>query len=103
MNYIQLINQITEVENKITQDNLMHRFERNFNRIHALLEEEGFIYKYHVGEKYRASSADCEANIVGNESADMIITQVIKPIIYKKETGKVSLVQKGIVIVEARK
>ena len=103
MNYIQLINQIAEVENRVAQDDQMPKYERNFNRIRALLEEEGFIYKYPVGERYRESSADYEANIVGRESAVMIITQVIKPVIYKRDTDKVTLVQKGIVIVEAKK
>jgi len=103
MGYIQLINQIAEIQNKIIQDSLMPKYERNFNRIYALLEEEGFIYKYPIGEKYRESSTDCEANIVGRDSSDMVITQVIKPIIYKKEADMVSLVQKGIVIIEARK
>ncbi|MDR2915196.1 MAG: hypothetical protein LBV74_10255 [Tannerella sp.] len=103
MNYIQLINQLAEIENKINRDQLMPKYERNFNRIHVLLEEEGYIFRYPVGETYRESNADCEANIVGEEGRHMIITQVIKPIIYKKDADKVSLVQKGIVIVEKQK
>ena len=103
MDCIQLINQIAEIRNKITQDNLLPKYERNFNRINSLLEDEGFIFRYPVGEKYRESSADCEANIVGPEGSDMVITQVIKPIIYKKDADKVLLVQKGIVIVEKQK
>ena len=103
MGYIQLINQIMDIRHKITQDNLMSKYERSFNRIISLFEEEGFIIKNPIGEKYRESSADCEANIVGAESADMVVTKVIKPIIYKKVTDKVSLVQKGIIVVENRK
>lgn len=103
MNFIQLINQLTEIENKINQDNLMSKYERNFNRIHGLLEEEGYIFKYPVGEKYRESSADYEANIVGKEGKDMTITQVIKPVIYKKDPDKITLIQKGIIIVEKLK
>ena len=103
MNYIQLINQIAEVENRIAQDDLMPKYERNFNRIRTLLEEEGFIYKYPVGERYRESNADYEANIVGRESVEMIITQVIKPVIYRREADRVTLVQRGIVMIEAKK
>lgn len=103
MNYVQLINQLAEIENKVNQDQLMPKYERNFNRIHVLLEEEGYFFRYPVGEKYRESSADCEANIVGEEGSDMIITQVIKPVVYKKEGYKISLIQKGIVIVERQK
>lgn len=103
MNFIQLINQLAEIENKITQDDLMPKYERNFNRIRTFLEEEGYIFRYPVGEKYRESGADYEANIVGKEGKDMVITQVIKPAIYKKDPDKVTLVQKGIIIVEKLK
>lgn len=103
MNIIQLINQLAEIENKISQDNLMSKYERNFNRIHTLLEEEGYIFRYPLGEKYRESNADYEANIVGKESNNMVITQVIKPAIYKKDALQASLVQKGIIIVENQK
>ncbi|HCC51758.1 MAG TPA: hypothetical protein DEQ30_06590 [Porphyromonadaceae bacterium] len=103
MNYVQLINQLTEIEYKISQDNLMLKYERNFNRVRNLLEEEGYLFRYPIGEKYRESNTDCEAGIIGEESENMVVVQVIKPVIYKKDADKITLVQKGIVIVEKEK
>jgi hypothetical protein len=98
--YVQLINQLLEIRQKITQEKLQDKFERNFNRIFSILDEEGFIFQYPLGEKYSETRTDCEAAIVGNVSDRMIITQVIKPIIYKKTPEGAQLVQKGIVVVE---
>ena len=97
---ILLINQIIEIKQKISDEKLDKKFERNFNRIFSLLEEDGFICQYPIGEKYNETRADCEATIIGTESANMVITQIIKPIIYKKTPGGCTLAQKGIVMVE---
>ncbi len=98
--FVQIINQLAEIEHKLKQENREVKFERNFNRISSILEEEGYKYSYPLGEKYTETRTDCEANIVGKEAKNMIITQVIKPIIYKKEPEGWILIQKGIVLVE---
>ena len=97
---IQLINQLVEVRRKIAEENLEKKFERNFERFFSLLEEEGFICQYPLGEKYDATRTDCEASIAGKTSKNMVITEVIKPAIYKKNAGSVALIQKAVVIVE---
>ncbi len=99
--YMQIINQLVEIKQKIKQENLEEKFERNFNRVFSVIEDEGYIYRYPLGEKYTETHTDCEATIVGRETRNMIVTQVIKPIIYKKNPGGIVLVQKGIVIVES--
>jgi ribosomal protein S8 len=98
--YIQIINQLVEIRQKIKQEKLEEKFERNFNRIFSVIEDEGYIYQYPLGEKYTETRTDCEATIIGRETRSMVITQVIKPIIYKKNPEGLILVQKGIVIVE---
>ena len=99
-NYIQIINQLVEIRQKIKQEKLEEKFERNFNRIFSVLEDEGYVCQYPLGEKYTETRTDCEANIIGRETRNMGITQVIKPVIYKKNPEGLALVQKGIVIVE---
>ena len=99
-NDIQLINQIVEIRQKISEEKLDKKFERNFNRIFSVFEEKGFIFQYPLGEKYNETRADCDATIIGKESNNMTIVQVIKPIIYKKNADKPILIQKGIVMVE---
>ena len=97
-NIVQLINQLIDIQQKI---DLEKKFERNFKRIFSILEDEGFICRYPLGEKHHATRTDYEATIIGDVFDDMYISQVIKPIIYKKNDDTITLIQKGVVIVEA--
>ena len=100
---ITLINQFFEVQQKSSQEpDMAEKLERNFNRISTIFEEAGYTINNPLGEKYSDSRTDCTANIVGNESANMYISQVIKPVIYQELDGALTLVQKGIVIVESK-
>lgn len=99
---INIINQVFEIKQKLEQENISEKFERNINRLFNTFEEEGYVCNNPWGERYTDSRSDCEANIVGKESKNMVITQVIKPIIYEKMNGTLTLVQKGIVIVESK-
>jgi hypothetical protein len=94
-----IINQLFDIQQKIEQEQLSEKFDRNFNRLYLLLEEEGYICQNPLGERYTASRLDCEANIIGHEGKEMTITQVIKPIIYKKSDTGLSLIQKAVVMV----
>jgi len=97
---LQIINQIFEIKNKISSLNETASFERNFNRLYAIFEEDGYIIQDPTNEHYEASRTDCEASIVGNVSSKMKITKTLKPIIYQKLQGNVQLQQKAVVIVE---
>ncbi|PZP42235.1 MAG: hypothetical protein DI598_17165 [Pseudopedobacter saltans] len=99
-NSTKLLNQIFELKSKIDQEKLTEKFERNFQRLFSLLEEDGLYLKDPIGEPYSDSRTDVEASIVGEESSKMKITKVIKPIVYKKEGQSPVLLQKGVVIVE---
>jgi predicted nucleic-acid-binding protein len=96
-----LLNQIFELEQKLEQESIFSKIERNLNRMKSIIEDNGFISKNPINEKYTDSRTDVEASIVGKESRHMIITKVVKPIIYKLESSHPLLVQKGIVIVES--
>lgn len=98
--YLTLINQLSEIEQKVAQEQLSEKFDRNFKRIQNTFEEMGFYVLHPLGEKYTESRSDCEASIVGDGRGSLIITKVIKPIIYQQQDGQRVLVQKGIVIAE---
>lgn len=97
-----LINQLFELRSKLQQENLESKVERNLHRIFNTLEEEGYLLKNPIGEVYNDTRTDCEANIIGRESKHMIISQVLKPIIYKKENNALTLLQKAVVMVESK-
>jgi hypothetical protein len=97
---IQIINQLFEIQQKISKLPDSSAFERNFNKINNLLEDDGFIIQDPTNEPYQNTRTDCEASIIGNGSAKLKITKTLKPIIYKKVDGSLQLLQKAIVIVE---
>lgn len=98
MNIIPLINQLHELSQKLQQEN-GQKFKRQLDRINDFFEQNDYLIKNPINERYTESRTDIEANIIGNATGDMKIVQVIKPIIYKKLDGQLTLIQKGIVIV----
>lgn len=99
MNILPLINQVFELASKLEQEQ-PQKYDRQINRILNFFETNDYVIKNPLQEAYTESRTDIEANIIGNKTANLKITQVIKPIIYKKLDGHLTLVQKGIVIVE---
>ena len=98
-NTLQIINQLFEMEYKIKDLGQSAIFERNFNRLNAAFEEEGFLIQDPTNEMYNDARTDCEASIVGSVASKMKITKTLKPIIYKKDGSNVQLVQKAVVLV----
>lgn len=91
-----IINQIIDIENKSKQNNITD-FTRNFKRLHHEFENLGYKIINPLGGKYDYRDSAIEANIINKNS--VIITKVLKPVIYKKDEEGFVLVQKGIVIV----
>ena len=53
--------------------------------------------------KYNETRTDLEASIAGNSAENLIVTEVIKPIIrLRTSSGTTTIVRKGIVVVESR-
>ncbi len=102
--YIFLINQIFEIENKANKLEEKNTIERNIKKLKSYFEEEAFLFfDDPTGEKYSETRTDVEANISGDETEDLIIVDVVKPIIRIQQGKTNQVVQKGIVIVESKK
>jgi len=114
--YIDILNQVFEIEKKVALLHEENSLSRNVNRLKALLENDllqedktiqsGLIYHNPLGERYDDTRTDCEASITGTATEDLYITEVIKPIIFytfteRGQTMK-SLVQKAVVIVQSK-
>ncbi len=93
---IEIANQIHQIEKKLSKDGLSEQFTRNISRIKASFLELSLSYHDPVGEKYTDTRTDVEANITGELSDNMHITETIKPIV----TLEGRIIQPGIVIVE---
>ena len=99
---VNIVNQIFEIETKLTHHDTLGPVERNIERIKNHLEEMGLSYHSPINEKYTLDRTDCEASIAGDTTENnMYISKVIKPVIYQKSDGRDEIVQRAIVIVES--
>jgi hypothetical protein len=100
INPVHIINQLFEMQARSAELGVSRQFERNFNRLFSIFEEEGYIIQDPTGELYTESRADCEASLTGRIGSRMKITRTLKPVIYQKNENNVQLLQKGVVIAE---
>lgn len=115
--YLDLVNQIFEIEKKSAQLKEENSIFRNVNKLKDLIQSELFTMKgnestigltYHnpIGESYSDTRTDCEASIAGTKTENLEIVEVIKPIIFytSNESGKVlkNIAQKAVVIVKSK-
>jgi hypothetical protein len=98
-----LINNLFEIQKKIgaTDDNL--NIGRNMIKIIEALEEQGLTFENPLGQRFNQTRADLEATISGEGTENLIVVDVLKPIIRMGNTNNSVIVQKGIVIVETFK
>lgn len=111
--YLDILNQLFEIEKKAGQIQEANSIQRNINRLKEIFDNElpnalgsetvGLAYNNPIGEDYNETRTDCEANIAGTSTNNLKITEVIKPIIYYRSGGHKGLVQKGVVVVEEQK
>jgi adenylate cyclase class IV len=94
---IEIANQLHALEKKIEKDTNFANYNRHLQRIRQAVEEMGVTFHNPEGEKYADTRTDIEANITGEPSENMVITQAIKPIVM--QNGQI--IQSGIVIVES--
>jgi len=112
--YLDMINQIFELEKKASALTESNSLQRNINRLKELFENDlgggynnnneaiGFIYHNPIGEPYNETRTDCDASIAGTRTDNLVITEVIKPIIRCKKGGVNVLVQKAVVVAESK-
>ncbi len=97
-NHLKLLNQVFELEKKIQRTGDPSSLSRPVERMKETFEDMGYRLHNPHGEPYSETRTDVEANIVGELANGMVITDVIKPIIYFKEAERSTMLQKGIVI-----
>jgi hypothetical protein len=115
------LNQLYDMERKLAKSGDAANITRNLDKIRAAFAEEGLtaadisggatairlVYEDPMGQSFRETRTDLEASISGAGTSDLVVVEVIKPIIravLRDGAGEFSkVVQKGIVVVESRK
>lgn len=95
-----ILNQFFQIETKILKLNEPNSIQRNIDRIKEELKKYGCTIENPIGEKYDETRTDCEANIAGESTDNLVITEVIKPIIRLNQNGITQIIQRAIVIVQ---
>ena len=72
---------------------------RNIDKMKVVLEEAGLLSLNPAGERYTETRTDLEASITGTSADNLVVLEVIKPVIYADQGGSRTLIQKGVVIV----
>lgn len=100
--YLFVINQIFEMENKVSKLTENNSLQRNLDKIKNMLAEKGLTFDNPIGEKFDEMRTDCEASITGSGTENLEIVEVLKPIVRLSQNGVSAIAQKGIVIVKER-
>ena len=109
--YVDLIDQLFEIERKLENIQEPNSIERNLNKMKDVFEnifsnstesDIGLTYHNPLGETYNETRLDLEASIAGNSTDNLVVKEVVKPIIRYKKGGASIIVRKGVVIVESK-
>lgn len=104
-----MLNQIFEIEKKVSTIKESHTITRNLNNLKNLFEiklddhnHAKLVIHDPIGEEYDQTRTDCNASIAGEHTEDLVIAEVIKPIIRLQMNGITQIVQQAVVIVQSK-
>ena len=109
--HIELLDQLFEIERKLENIQETNSISRNINKMRDIFEHinsnatesnVGLIYHNPIGEHYNETRLDLEASISGKSTDNLIIKEVIKPIIRHKQGEATCIARKGVVVVASK-
>jgi hypothetical protein len=96
------LNNLYEVERKLALHGDTGNATRNVEKMKDALAEAGFFYEDPMGQEFKETRTDLDATISGRGTENLIVVEVIKPIVRVGEAAFSKVVQKGIVVVESK-
>ena len=96
-----LMNNLYEVERKLALHGDPGNAFRNVEKMKDAFGGEGLFYEDPMGQPFRETRTDLEATISGEGTENLMVVEVIKPIIRGGSTDFSRVVQKGIVLVQS--
>lgn len=97
-----IINNTFEIEKKLLIHGDDGNAMRNVSKIKEVLEAKGLSYEDPQGQSFSETRTDLEASIAGQSTENLVVVEVIKPIIRLGTNEHSIVVQKGIVVVEGK-
>ena len=112
--YLDLLNQVFEVDKKAGALTESNSIQRNVRNMRAWFEREimvsqdrqtqvcSFTFHNPIGESYDETRSDCDASIAGSGTEQLVITEVMKPIVWLSVGGRPKyIIQQAVVVVES--
>ena len=96
-----LLNNVYEIERKLSLHGDPGNAKRNIEKIKDALFAERLFYEDPLGQAFKETRTDLEATISGESVENLVVVEVIKPIIRWGGQELSRVVQKGIVVVQA--
>lgn len=100
---LSVLNQIYEVERKLALHGDPGNALRNIEKLKDTMAGEGLFYEDPMGQLFKETRTDLEATISGSGTENLVVVEVIKPIIRGGNEQFSRVVQKGIVLVQSKK
>lgn len=99
---LQTLNQVYDIERKLSLHGDSAGVMRNIERIKDAFASQDLFYEDPIGQPFSETRTDLEASIAGAAADDLVVTEVIKPIIRHGKHAYSVVVQRGIVVVQTR-
>ncbi|MEX3901075.1 hypothetical protein [Paraburkholderia sp. BR10954] len=95
------LNHLYEIERKLALHGDSAGIQRNVERIKESFADEKMFYEDPMGQPFTETRTDLEASISGEGTENLVVTEVIKPVIRYGDKTYSRVVQKGIVVVKS--
>lgn len=99
---LQVLNNLCDIERKLSLNGDPLNARRNVERIKEAFEDQQIFYEDPMGQDFNETRTDLEASITGVGTEDLKVVEVIKPIVRCGTKNLSRVVQKGIVVVESK-
>ena len=97
-----LLNNLYEIERKLSLHGDPGNAGKNVEKIKDFCREEGFFYEDPLAQPFMETRTDLEATISGQGTENLVVAEVIKPIIRIGRAELSWVIQRGIVIVQSK-
>lgn len=96
-----ILNNLCDMERKLARHGDPGNAQRNVDKIKDAFLEEGLFYEDPMGQEFKDTRTDLDATITGTGTENLVVVEVIKPIIRAGTVEFSRVVQRGIVLVQS--
>lgn len=96
------LNHLYEIERKLSLHGDSASIGRNVERIKDGFADEHLFYENPMGQPFNETRVDLDASISGEGTENLVVTEVVKPIIRAGTPEFSRVIQKGIVVVKSK-